>query len=135
MGDVKTLIQACAYGIRATSPAHFPHSPAEMASGHDMLLQQRVVTDWENIKEKRRAQAEKNNSKENKGRVQHEYKVGDLVLLVTPAYERKNQVKISSPTAGPYRITKVYNNGTIRILRGAYEDKVSIRRVRPYTKR
>ena len=133
--DLDTIVQACAYGIRATSPSRFPYSPCEMAFGRDILFRQQVMVNWELVKQYHHDQSIKNNEKENKNRKAHEYKVGDLVLLVTPPYERKNEAKISPPTEGPYPITHVYPNGTIRIQRGNFSDKVSIRRVWPYTPR
>ena len=137
MGDLDTLLQSCAYGIRATHPAHFQYSPCEMAFSHNMIFRERVLIDWEATKEKRRLQALQNNAKQNKNRLVHEYKVGDLVLLVTPSYERKNQPKISPPTSkgDPFKITKIYHEiGIVRIKRGLTTDKVSIRRIKPYTK-
>mmetsp|Transcript_14247 Transcript_14247/g.29915 ORF Transcript_14247/g.29915 Transcript_14247/m.29915 type:complete len:103 (+) Transcript_14247:1-309(+) len=97
-----------------------------------MLFRQRVVIDWEKLKRARQEQATANNAKENKKRIEHNYHVGDLVLIVTPTSERRKQRKLSSPTEGPYAITKVYTNGTVCILRGAFEETMSIRRLRPY---
>jgi hypothetical protein len=44
-------------------------------------------------------------------RIPYEYKVGDQVLLETPGILRK----LSTPRTGPYAVTNVYKNGTIRI--------------------
>ena len=100
-----------------------------------MILRQKVIVDWELEKQRKIKFTKENNEKENSKRREHEYKVGDLVLLVTPQYERRKQPKISSPTEGPYEILRVFCNGIISIQRGAYVDKVSIRRVRPYKRR
>jgi hypothetical protein len=43
--------------------------------------------------------------------IPYEYKVGDQVLLETPGILRK----LSTPRTGPYPVTNVYKNGTIRI--------------------
>jgi hypothetical protein len=55
----------------------------------------------------------KSNQKENKdkSRIPCEYMVGDQVLLETPGILRK----FSIPCTGPYPVTNVYENGTIRI--------------------
>jgi hypothetical protein len=55
----------------------------------------------------------KSNQKENKNksRIPYEYKVGDQVLLEIPGILRK----LSTPCTGPYPVTNVYKNGTIRI--------------------
>jgi hypothetical protein len=61
----------------------------------------------------------KSNQKENKEKSQipYEYKVGDQVLLETPGILRKS----STPRTGPYPVTNVYKNGTIRIQKGKKE--------------
>ena len=47
--------------------------------------------------------------------------------------ERRKQKKIGDQvTEGPYKIKIIYRNGTVKILRGAYEETISIRRLRPY---
>ncbi len=98
-----------------------------------MLFRQRIIINWEKLKLTRQEQAISNNNKENKKRIDHEYQVGDLVLIVTPTSERRKQRKLSSPTEGPYAITRVYTNGTVQLLRGTFEEQMSIRRLRPYT--
>ena len=106
-----------------------------MAFGQDMLLRRKVIIDWQLLKEQRQKQAIANNIKENKNRRPHLYKIGDWVLIVEKQYERAKKAKLSSPTEGPYKILKVYTNGNVRIMRGQYEEDISIRRLRPYTKR
>ena len=118
-GELENIIQSCAYGVRATTPARAPYSPAELVFGHDMIFRQKVIVDWELEKQRKIKFTKENNEKENSKRREHEYKVGDLVLLVTPQYERRKQPKISSPTEGPYEILRVFRNGIISIQRGA----------------
>jgi hypothetical protein len=52
----------------------------------------------------------KSNQKENKSRIPYEYKAGDQVLVETPGFLQK----LSTPRTGPYPVTNVYKNGTIR---------------------
>ena len=73
-----------------------------------------------------------NNKKENKNRIQHNFKVGDLVLIVDRSYEQAKKSKLSSPTQGPYEIIKVYANGNVRIQRGNYNEDISIHCLHPY---
>jgi hypothetical protein len=75
----------------------------------------------------------KSNQKEskNKSRIPYEYKVGDQVLLETPGILRK----LSTPRTGPYPVTNVYKNGTIRIKKvnnGIVSERVNIRRITPF---
>lgn len=97
-----------------------------------MLFRQRVLIDWVLLKEQRKAQATTNNAKENKKRVDHTYKVEDLVLICQKSYERAKGPKIAPYTHGPYNFVKVYTNGNVRISRGGFEEDIFIRRLRPY---
>ena len=135
--DVETLIQACAYALRATSPSNNPYSPAQLAFSCDMLFRQKVIIDWERLKASRNKQSLQNNAKENRKRLEHEYKVGDKVLIILKPYERRNNPKISPTTysSGPFTILAIYANGTVKLQRGAYTDIISIRRITPYHSR
>lgn len=133
--DVNVLIQACAWANRTTVPSSMPYNPSQLTFGMDMIFRQKIKIDWQLLKEQRRRQAIANNAKENKTRIQHEYKVGDLVLIVEKSYERAKKAKLSSPTEGPYEILRVYTNGNVRIRRGNYDEDISIRRLRPYYNR
>ena len=59
----------------------------------------------------------------------HKYRVGDRVLLVLSG----DEVTLDAPTEGPFQVTAVSRNGAVKILRNGYEERVNIRRVRPYT--
>jgi len=133
--DVDTLIQACAFALRLASPARGTYSPAELAFGYDMVFRQKVLIDWERLKAFRRRLAAENNAKENKKRLAHEYKVGDKVLLLYKPYERRGKISPSTYNRGPFTITEVISNGTVKIQCGAYVDIVSIRRITPYFER
>ena len=133
--DVELLVQATAFAVRATVPSNIPYSPSQLVFGMDMVMRQPINVDWNKLKQQRTQQAIANNTKENKNRLEHEYKVGDLVLIVEKPYERAKKSKLSSPTEGPYEIIKVYNNGNVRIRRGNYDEDMSIRRLRPYYSR
>ena len=96
-----------------------------------------MLIDWERIKALCIKLAQENNAKENKKRLEHEYKVGDKVLLVFKPYERRSRGKFSPSTyaRGPFVITEVIANGTVKIQCGAYVDVVSIRLITPYIQR
>ena len=135
-GDLDTLVQACAWALRSTVPSNNPYSPGHLAYGCDMIFRQRVKIDWEMLKQKRSQQAVANNTKENKKRVEHEYKVGDMAILLIPPYERSKQAKISTPTNGVYKIVELNKHyGTVCLDFGSFKDWVSIRRIRPYYQR
>jgi hypothetical protein len=130
--EINHLLQSCAWAIRTTVPSNAPHNPSQLVFGMDMIFRQQAKIDWQLLKRQRRLQAIANNKKENKNRKAHEYKTGDLVLIVQKPYERKRKAKLSSPTEGPFPILQVHSNGNVRIQRGNFQEDISIRRLRPY---
>ena len=131
--DLKQLGANCAYALRSTVPTKFSYSPAQLALGADMLFRQRAIIDWEKVKEIHPKNSKQNNKRENSKRIAHEYKVGDKVLLLTPKYEHKYLAKISDKrNKGPYKITKIYANGNLRLNFGDYTDIRNVRNVKPF---
>jgi hypothetical protein len=53
-----------------------------------------------------------NNKRENASRINHDYKVGDKVLLKKPG---KHLRKLEAPRTGPHTVTAIYTNGNLRI--------------------
>jgi hypothetical protein len=96
-----------------------------------MLLPIQLKTDWARIRQRKQNLIDINNRKENSKRIEHEYRVGEKVLL-----EKQGLIsKLSAPRTGPYRITHTYTNGTVRIQRGIVNERVNIRRLTPYKER
>lgn len=93
-----------------------------------MILPMKIQADWQRIHERRQAEIIRNNNSENKGRLEHQYQVGEKVLLQKPGILRK----LSTPREGPYEIVQVYDNGTVQIQRNAVREKVNIRRIIPF---
>ena len=60
----------------------------------------------------------KNNARENKKRLSYDYKVGNKVLKINKINGEKAP-KAHTKNNGPYVITQVYCNGTVRIQRGS----------------
>ena len=126
------FLSAVAYAIRATCHTTLEASPAELVFGRHMLLPVQFKADWEAIRQKRQEAIDKNNTRENSKRVEHEYKLGDLVSLTRPGIQRKLRRKRD----GPYTVTKVHDNGTISIRQNeAVVERVNLRRVTPYYER
>ena len=74
---------------------------------------------------------EKDNARENASRIAFDYKVGQKVLLRKDGILRKAEYKYE----GPYEITQVFCNGTVRIQRGSINERLNIRRLTPFTER
>ena len=87
------------------------------------------LADWTAIGQRRQLLVDKTNERENKRQIDFDYLVGQKVMLEQDSGKlRKGQVKF----IGPYKITSVHTNGTIRIQRGSISERVNIRRVTPY---
>ncbi|CAJ1959749.1 unnamed protein product [Cylindrotheca closterium] len=118
------ILSSCAWAIRSTI-----HTVMEaIVFGRDMLFDLSFKTKWRDIKSKRQQAANKNNAQENSKRQPHIYRVGDLVLLD----RGKLQQKLLPKRTGPYQVLCVYDNGTIKLRRGFYAQRVSLRRCVPY---
>ena len=124
----KEMLTLVGYAIRSTYHTTLEASPAQLVFGRDMIFPMKINVDWAVIQQKRQKEIDRNNARENKSRIDHTYKPGDSVALTVPRLQRK----VNKPRLGPYTVTKVYTNGTIRIQRGKVSERVNIRRVCPY---
>ena len=103
-------------------------SPGAAIFGRDMIFNVPFVADWTKIGEFRQAKTNQNTARENAQRADHDYAVGEQVLVRKDGILRKAETKWT----GPYHITTVHTNGTIRIQQGALSERLNIRRVKPY---
>ena len=92
-----------------------------------MILNIQHVANWELIRARKQQLINKNNEMENKNRKPHQYQKGDKVMLRVGT-----ENKLEVPWTGPYTITKVNTNGTVRLQIGAITDTINIRRLKPY---
>ena len=93
-----------------------------------MIFNIQHVANWEFIRQNKQRHIDKNNKAENAKHIAHQYKEGDLALLL-----QGTENKYEAPYKGPYCILQVYDNGTARLQVGAVEDTINIRRLTPFT--
>jgi hypothetical protein len=93
-----------------------------------MLFDIPFVADWHKIGEQRQSLIDRGNQRKNAKRV--DYKVGDKILVINEGILRKAE---SASGKEPWTITTVHTNRTIRIQRGTKTERLSIRRVEPFT--
>ena len=122
------FLQAACFAIRSTYHTTLGATPAQLVFGRDMILPIKFQADWAAIQQRRLQESLRNNKHENEKRIPHQYKVGDQVSKTRPGM----QSKLSRKRDGPYEVIAVYNNGTIRIRRGAITERLNIRRVTPF---
>ena len=121
-------LNAAAYAIRCTYHTTLQATPGQLVFGRDMILPIAMRADWNAIQARRQAMIEHNNAVENSKRIEHVYAVGDKVTYKKHGILRK----LATPRRGPYEVTHVYSNGTIRIQRGAINERVNIRHLAPF---
>ena len=122
------FLTATAFAIRSTYHTVLDATPGQLVFGRDMVLPIQFQADWAAIVQRKQQQIAKDNLRENKKRELHVYHTGDKVLITKPGIIPK----MSTPREGPYRILRVYTNGTVRVQRGAVAMRINIRRLTPY---
>ena len=92
-----------------------------------MILRIKHRMDWELIRQKKNMQINRDNTRENKHRVDYDHKVGDKVMLNShTAYTYETPYKV------PFVITQYFTNGTIILQYGTTEIRYKIRCIKPY---
>ena len=85
------------------------------------------VADWEHMHQQKPLQINNNNRRDNMIRNNHKYKVGDKILV-----KRKKNSKHELDFIGPFPITQINYNGTVRFQKGIINDATNIRRIKPF---
>ena len=94
-----------------------------------MLFDIPFIADWNKIGEQRQALTDRGNARENKHRVDHDYQIGDKVLIENDGILCKAESRYMKE---PWTITTVHTNGTIRVQSGSKSERINIRRVTPF---
>jgi len=124
------ILSAIAFGVRATVSSTTRASPMQLVFGRDAILNIPHRANWHFIKERKQKIIKSNNQRENAKRLEHQYNVGDLVLIK----QDWNTLKYGSDSyEGPGTITEVRDNGTVRVSMGPITDTYNIRNVTPFT--
>jgi hypothetical protein len=116
--------------IHSTYHTVLKASPGAAIFGQDMLFDFPFMADWRKIGEQRQSLTNRGNQRENDNQIDYDYKVGDKVLAINKGILCKAE---STYGKEPWTITTVHTNGTIRIQCGTKMERLSIRRVEPFT--
>ena len=87
--DIDTFIDNAAWAIRSTYHTVLKASPGAAIFGRDMLFDVPFIADWKQIGGYRQSQTDRDNERENKKRIDFDYKVGDKVLIRKDGILRK----------------------------------------------
>ncbi len=127
--DINVFLSDAAWAIRSTYHTVPKASPGATIFGRDMLFDVPFIADWQKIGEHKQQLTDLNNARENEGRIDYDYKVGQKVLV------RKEGILCKSESIWhrrPWLITSVYTNGTIMVQHGNKLERMNIRRVKPF---
>ena len=125
----KGVISATCFAIRSTVHTTTQHTPMQLVFGRDAILNIAHEANWKLIKDRKQKLIDQNNKRENASRKPHTYNVGDKVLIKNDWSAKYRKVAF----LGPYPITNVNDNGTVRVaLNDIVTDVYNIRNVRPF---
>ncbi len=79
--DIDIFLSDAAWVIGSTYHTVLKASSGAAIFGQDMLFDVLFIADWQKIGEHRQKLTDLNNPRENKGRIDYDYKVGQKVLL------------------------------------------------------
>ncbi len=113
--SVSNFIDDAEWAVQSTYYTVLKSSLGAAIFGRDMLLDIPYLADWTKIGEYRQAQTDRNTLHENASRVNFNYAVRRHVMVQENGILWEGADKYN----GPFRITKVHINGTIRIQKGA----------------
>jgi hypothetical protein len=122
------ILSATMFAIRSTVHTTTQHTPMQLVFGRDSFLNISHDANWKFIKERKQRLIKINNQRENRKRIPYNYKIGDKVIV-----KGERSAKYANAAyKGPYTVTAVNNNGTVRIDMGIINDVINIRNVHPY---
>ena len=103
------ILAGTMFAVRATYHITLQASPMKLVFGRDAILTIKHVVDWEHIRQRKQLRINHNNIRENMRRNNHQYKVGDKI-----PFKHKKNYKHELEFMGPFPITKINDNGTVR---------------------
>ena len=122
------ILASIMFTLRATAHTTTQYTPAQLVIGRDSILSSRHEANWQLIKKHEQDLINKGNQQDNRNRKEHTYNKGGKVLLKNAWKTKFNQ----DAYLGPYTITAVRNNGTVRARKGKIRDTFNIRSITLY---
>jgi len=110
---VHGILQAIAWALRTNYYTSLRTSPGQLAFGQDMVVPATYLANWRHIHERRQKNILYNNARENHSRIEHDYKVGDYVYVLSEDIQRK----LAPTKKSPFRIIIIHTNATVTVQR------------------
>jgi transposase InsO family protein len=124
------LVSSICWAVRSTYHTTLKATPGQLVFGRDMIFNVQYEADWKLIHERKRKRIIENNARENARRIEHDYAIGERVLITKADFN-----KMETPREGPYPVLRVHANGTLTIQKGCTEQRINIRQCTPYVER
>ena len=126
------ILAAVRQAMRSTIHTTTRATPTQLVFGRDAILNVSFEANWQYIKDRKQKLILQNNTRENALRIPHQYGVGDQVMVK----QDPNRKHGTEQYRGPYTITQVYDNGTVKLSRatpagGAVFETWNIRNLDP----
>jgi hypothetical protein len=113
--DIDAFLSDAAWAVRSTYHTVLKASPGAAIFGRDMLFDILFIADWQKIGEYWQQLTDCSNARENEGRIDYDYEVGQKVLLRKEGILRNAKSRWHKK---PWLITTVLTNGTITVQCG-----------------
>ena len=125
---IDNALATCMHAMRCSVSAQIGTTPGAMVFGRDMIMDVPLLANLAAIRDGRQQMIDENLIKQNKKRIEHHFRVGDLVMQIV-----WNKTKLSERSGGPFRVLATHCNGNITIQRTpTVTDTQSTRWFTPY---
>ena len=121
-------LASIAWVIRASYHSTIMVTAGKAIFDIDMLSNLASVVDWQVATAAKQCQVDIDNVPKNAKLFTHEYDIGDRVHVEITDIHCKFDYK----QQGPYRITEVFTNGTVRVQCRQVNERMNIRRLKPH---
>ena len=122
------ILASVAWAVRASYNSSTQATPAQLVFGRNMMFNISSLVNWKALAIRKQKLVDNANLRENAKRIDYDYAVGQQVYVTSDGINRK----LDRPKTGPFPIVDVYTNGTVRIRRGAIDERINIRRLEPH---
>ena len=122
------ILASIAYAIRCSHHSTLKATPGQLVFGRDMLLDLKFEPNYNEMWAKKEKRINYDNVRENSKRAYHDYKVNEYVYIIRDGQYRK----LEGDKQGPFQITEVFSNGTVRPQKGVVSEHLNIRRLTPH---
>ncbi len=114
-GSWDGVLGAVAFAMRSTVHTTTKATAAQLVFGRDAMLNVKFEADWQLIKERKDKLIRKNNERENKKRIAHDYRVGDRVLILQDPNRKHGEDRYQEAS-----IVRVNDNGTVLLKQSTF---------------